>query len=144
MRLVTSNQLSDLAEIYSDDVELVSIARPNFERIESLSQRLILSGQAHQVQWVQATDGPNVAEEQLPEPIEASVRSMLANQITEGCDVLGALLGCAKVGVRRDSQRCARPCVRAFTSTGYPVVCSSPSAVAALSGSLTAMSTGLF
>ena len=100
MRLVTSNQLSDLAEIYSDDVELVSIARPNFERIESLSQRLILSGQGHQVQWVQAPDEPNVAEEQLPEPIEASVRSMLANQITEGCDVLGALLGCAKVGVR--------------------------------------------
>ena len=49
MRLVSSNQLSDLAEIYSDDVELVSICLPNFEHIESLSQQLILSRQAHQV-----------------------------------------------------------------------------------------------
>jgi hypothetical protein len=100
MRLVSSNQLSDLAEIYSDDVELVSIARPNFERIESLSQQLILSRQAHQVQWVQTSDEPDIAQEQLPDSMEASVRSMLADQVNEGCDVLATLLGCATVGVR--------------------------------------------
>ncbi len=100
MRLVSSNQLSDLAEIYSDDVELVSIARPNFERIEPLSQQLILSRQAHQVQWVQTPDEPDIAQQQLPDSMEASVRSMLADQVNEGCDVLAALLGCATVGVR--------------------------------------------
>ena len=100
MRLVTSNQLSDLAEIYSDDVELVNVARPNFERVESLSQRLILSRQAHQIQWIQPLHAPNLAEGQLPESIETNVRLMLVDQITEGCDVLGELLGCTKVGVR--------------------------------------------
>ena len=100
MRLVSSNQLSDLAEIYSDDVELVSIARPNFERIESLSQQLILSRQAHQVQWIQTPDEPDIAQHQLPDSMEASVRSILADQVYEGCDVLAALLGCATVGVR--------------------------------------------
>ena len=100
MRLVTSNQLSDLAEIYSDDVELVNVARPNFERVESLSQRLILSRQAHQIQWIQPLHAPNLAEGQLPRSIETSVRLMLVDQITEGCDVLGELLGCTKVGVR--------------------------------------------
>ena len=83
MRLVSSNQLSDLAEIYSDDVELVSIARPNFERIESLSQQLILSRQAHQVQWIQTPDEPDIAQQQLPDSMEASVRSMLADQVNE-------------------------------------------------------------
>ena len=53
MRSIFSDQVSNLTDIFLDDVELISINRPNFESIESLSKGLIESRENLNLQWIQ-------------------------------------------------------------------------------------------
>ena len=100
MQLVESNQLSDLKMIYSDDVELVSIARTNSTTVQELSQRLLELRTPLKLQWKQTLKDRETADSQLPESIDIELRTMLVDLIGESCEIFGELMGCSQIGVR--------------------------------------------
>ena len=100
MRQVISNQLEDFAAIYDDNVELVSVSRPQAGSCETLSKRLIQSRQIPQLRWVQAVGDPGASDGALLTTIDPDVRSVLVDQITEASEVVGELMDCEQVGVR--------------------------------------------
>ncbi len=103
MRQVISGQLGDFAAIYDEDVEIVSVARPQASTCEALSRRLIRSRQVPRLRWVQPADDPEAPASQLPATIDADVHSALLDQIAEASEMLGELMGCERVGVRLDT-----------------------------------------
>ena len=103
MRQVVSGQLGDFAAIYDEDVEIVSVARPQASACEALSKRLIRSRQVPQLRWVQAADDPEAPAKELPATIDADVHAALRDQITEASEILGELMDCARVGVRLET-----------------------------------------
>jgi len=100
MQLVESNKLSDLKMIYSDDVELVSVARTNSTTVEELSQRLLEPRTSLKLQWKQTLKDHETADSQLPETIDTEVRSILVGLIVESSEVFGELMKCSQIGVR--------------------------------------------
>ena len=75
MRQVIGSQLGDFAAIYDEDVEIVSVARPQAGTYEGLAERLIRSRQLPQARWVQPADDPDAAASELPATLDADVRS---------------------------------------------------------------------
>ena len=100
MRQVHGDQLSDFAAIYEEDVEIVSVTRPQAQDCESLSKELIRSRQLPELRWVQQVDDHEAARNVLPTTIESDSHSVLCNQITEASEMLGALTECRSVGIR--------------------------------------------
>ena len=103
MRQVISGQLGDFAAIYDEDVEIVSVTRPQASTCEALSKRLIRSRQIPRLRWVQPADDPEAPASELPATIDADAHSVLLDQIAEASEMLGELLGCERVGVRLDT-----------------------------------------
>ena len=103
MRQVIGSQLGDLAAIYDEDVEIVSVARPQAGTYEGLAERLIRSRQLPQARWVQPADDPKAAASELPATLDADVRSALVDQIAEAGEMLGELVDCERVGVRLET-----------------------------------------
>ena len=100
MRQVISGQLGDFAAIYDEDVEIVSVTRPQASTCEALSKRLIRSRQVPQLRWIQPAGDPEAPASELPATIGADVHSALLDQIAEASEMLGELLDCERVGVR--------------------------------------------
>ena len=100
MRQVISGQLGDFAAIYDEDVEIVSVTRPQAGTCEALSKRLIRSRQAPQLRWVQPADDPEAPASELSATIDTDIHSALLDQIAEASEMLGELMGCERVGVR--------------------------------------------
>ena len=100
MRQVISDQLGDFAAIYDEDVEIVSVARPQASACEVLSKKLIRSRQVPQLRWVQPADDPEAPASELPAAIGAGAHSALLDQIAEASEMLGDLVDCERVGVR--------------------------------------------
>ena len=100
MREVISKQLGDFTAIYDEDVEIVSVTRPQAIACDSLWQRLIHSRQIPELRWVQSVDDRETPRYELPPTIEEDERSALVDQIVEGSEMLGELMDCQKVGVR--------------------------------------------
>ena len=86
--------------IYSDDVELVSIARTNSTIVQELSQRLLELRTPLKLQWKQTLKDRETADSQLPESIDIELRTMLVDLIGESCEIFGELMGCSQIGVR--------------------------------------------
>ena len=105
MKSIFSDQYSALEYIYSDEVELVSINRPNFSDVEELSLKFIKSKQPLKLRWVQDLDDKNSIKNVLPESIESSFRSVLMFQIDESIKILNSLMGCKKVRIRLETLR---------------------------------------
>ncbi len=103
MRQVSGNELGDFAAIYDDDVELISVTRPQADVCASLAERLISSRQVPQLRWVQAANDPDASASALPATLDADVRSALVVQITEASEVLGELMDCEEVGIRLET-----------------------------------------
>ena len=103
MRQVTGDQLGDFAAIYDEDVELVSVTRPQARVCEALSRRLIRSRQVPELRWVQSVDDSEAPTRELPSTIDADVASSLFDQIAEASEMLGELLECEQVGVRLET-----------------------------------------
>ena len=127
MRQVISGQLGDFAAIYDEDVEIVSVTRPQADTCEALSGRLIRSRQVPQLRWIQPADDPEAPARELPATIDADVRSVLRDQIAEASEMLGELMDCKRVGVRLEALRapmCPRfhvdyvPCRMLITLSG--------------------------
>ena len=100
MRQVIGDRLGDFAALYDEDVEIVSVTRPQTSACETLSRRLMHSRQVPQLRWVQPADDPEAPASELPTTIDADVRSALLDQIAEAGEVLGELVNCERVGVR--------------------------------------------
>ena len=103
MRQVISGQLGDFAAFYDEDVEVVSVTRPQASTCEALAKRLIRSRQVPQLRWIQAAGDPEAPASELPATIDADVRSALSDQIAEAGEVLGELMDCERVGVRLET-----------------------------------------
>lgn len=103
MRQVIGSQLGDFAAIYDEDVEVVSVTRPQAGTYEGLAERLIRSRQVPQARWVQPADDPAAPASELPATLEADVRSALLDQIAEASGMLGELVDCERVGVRLET-----------------------------------------
>ena len=100
MNAVTGDQLSCFSDIHLDDVELVSIKRQKFDTIKDLSTNFIKSREVLKLQWHQDLDDSWTIQENLPESLDTSFRSMLVNLILESGEMLGSLVDCKKIGVR--------------------------------------------
>ena len=100
MRQVISDQLGDFAAIYDEDVEIVSVSRPQGRTCEALAKRLIRSRQAPRLRWVQPADDPEAPASELPATIDADVHAALLDQIAEASELLGELMRCERVGIR--------------------------------------------
>ena len=103
MRQVIGGQLGDFAAIYDEDVEVVSVTRPQARTCEALAERLVRSRQVPQLRWVQRADDPETPANELPATIDADVRSALLDQIAGASEMLGELLDCERVGVRLET-----------------------------------------
>ena len=100
MNAVIGDQLSCFSDIHLDTVELVSVKRPKFDSIKDLSTNFIKSREVLKLQWHQDLDDSWTIQENLPESLDTSFRSMLVNLILESGEMLGNLLDCKKIGVR--------------------------------------------
>lgn len=103
MRQVFSNRLGDFAAIYDEDVEIVSVKRPRANFYKALSNRLIRARQVPELRWIQRADDPAAAARVLPATIDADIHSLLLDQISEACEMLGELVECEHVGVRLET-----------------------------------------
>ena len=100
MKSLFSNQLSDFADIYADDIEIIGVDRPNFDLIETLASEFIETKEDIKIQWIQATNDVDSPNNILPTSINPNLRSMITDQISESSEMLGELVGCDQVGVR--------------------------------------------
>ena len=103
MRQVSSKALCDFAAIYDDDVELVSVARPQADISETVLKRVISSRQVPQLRWLQAANDPGATANALPASISADARGVLLDQIAHASEMLTELLGCEQVGIRLET-----------------------------------------
>ena len=103
MRQVIGGDPGDFAAIYDEDVEIVSVTRPQARTYEGLAERLIRSRQVPQARWVQPADDPEAPASELPTILDADVRSALLDQIAEASEMLGELVDCERVGVRLET-----------------------------------------
>lgn len=97
------DRLGDFAAIHDEDVEIVSVARPQARTCETLAMGLIRSRRVPQLRWIQPADDPEAPTSELPATIDADVRSALSDQIAEASEMLGELMGCERVGVRLET-----------------------------------------
>ena len=100
MNAVIGDQLSCFSDIHLDDVELVSIKRQKCDTIKDLSANFIKSREVLKLQWHQDLDASWTIQENLPESLDTSFRSMLVNLILQSGEILGSLVDCKKIGVR--------------------------------------------
>ena len=105
MNAVIGDQLSCFSDIHLDDVELVSINRQKFDIMKDLSANFIKSREVLKLQWHQDLDDSWTIQENLPESLDTSFRSMLINLILESGEMLGSLVDCKKIGVRMATLR---------------------------------------
>ena len=100
MRQVTGGRLADFAAIYDEDVEIVSVTRPQASNRGNFAERLIRSRQAPQLRWVQPADDPEAPARELPATIDADIHAALLDQIAPASEMLGELMDCDRVGIR--------------------------------------------
>lgn len=105
MKSIFSDQLSDFSKIHLDDVEVISIARPNFNILEDSSFKFLQTRQSLKLQWMQDVEDDNCIESTLTESVPPTLKSLLVNQVDESSKMLSDLLGCNKVSVRLASLR---------------------------------------
>lgn len=100
MRYLSSDQAGDFAAIYDEDVELVSVARPDSASLEALAEQLVASRQIVQAQWEQAAGDSDAPLAALSTTTDADWLRALCEEVTLASDLLGELMGCGRVGVR--------------------------------------------
>ncbi len=103
MRLVTSDQPGDFSAIYDEDVELISVSRPQAASCEALARLFISSRQAPRLRWIQAPGSIAGAEDALPATIDGEVRAALLEQVAEASGLLSELVECDAIGVRLET-----------------------------------------
>lgn len=103
MRQVISDQLGDFATIYEENLEIVSVARPQARNFVALARQLIHSHQFLRLQWVQPADSPDAPKNELPSTIDADTHTALCDEIAEASEILGELMGCKRAGIRLES-----------------------------------------
>ena len=92
MKSKFSNELSDFADIYSDDIEIIGVDRPNFDQIQVLANEFIETKEDLKIQWVQATDDEDSTSNILPTSMNPNLGSMISDQIRESSEMLGELV----------------------------------------------------
>ena len=112
MRHVISDEIADFAAIFNNDIELVSVSRPETRLAEEMEQQLYRTGYPLTLQWRQ--DDKNVevpAAKLLHSPVDGSAASLLVEEIVLVNEILHELLGCKEIGIRLatlDSPMCPR------------------------------------
>ena len=104
MKSIFSDQLSDFSSIHLNDVELVSVSRPNFDSIEKLSLKFLETRESLNLRWIQNLETDNRLND-LSESIPSILKSMLISQIDDSSKILCEHMGCCKVEVRLTTLR---------------------------------------
>lgn len=100
MRFVSTDHIGDLAAIFEDDVELISVVRPCVPTLRSLVRRVLDARHDLQLRWVQlADDRAGVADALQSLDVLGDTR-LLTGEIDLAVEALSALLGCHAVGIR--------------------------------------------
>ncbi len=99
MRHCASNCLGDLADVYREDIELITVARPELGD-SSLAVLNGLGGRTLQERWTQRCVGAVPVEQRLQGRVPTPLLEPLAADITLAASILHDLLGCASVGIR--------------------------------------------
>ena len=94
MKTIFSDQISDFSCIHLDDVEVISIAKPDLHIIEEYSLQFLQTRKALKLQWEQDLEDDSYIQSALSESMSTPLRSMLINHIYESCKMLGDLVGC--------------------------------------------------
>lgn len=105
MRHLLTDQIRDLAAIYDDDVELVSVARQDSDALAEIADRLFASHPPLKLRWTQAAGGGDASVSALPPAIDVDSRRSLAEELAFVSEVLGDLLECERIGVRLETLR---------------------------------------
>jgi hypothetical protein len=100
MRQTISKKISDLSDIYSPDVELVSIARSENQKIEALAKDALDSGCHVEVRWQQRESACETRLGTLAPVLGNDLINAIDNEILLACETLALLLGCSHVGIR--------------------------------------------
>lgn len=100
MRHCASSCLGDLADVYREDVELITVARPQADGASSVALVDRLAELPLQERWTQRCLDAEPVEQRLRSCIPAPLLGPLAADITLAVSVLHDLLGCASVGIR--------------------------------------------
>ena len=66
MKSKFTNKLSDFADIYSDEIEIIGVDRPNSDQIKVLANEFIETKEDLKIQWVQATNDEDSTSNILP------------------------------------------------------------------------------
>lgn len=100
MRHLLSDRIGDFAAMYDEDIELVSVARPESTCLEALADELFASRQVVQAEWEQAAGDRDAPMSALPATIDDQYARALSAEIARASEVLGDLLGCQRAGIR--------------------------------------------
>ena len=100
MRQTISKKISDLSDIYAPDVELVSVARPDKQKIEMLGQRVLDAGCHVEVRWQQSESATETQLATLAPALGRDLINAVDNEILLACETLELLLGCSHIGIR--------------------------------------------
>lgn len=100
MHCLLSDRTADFAAIYDEDVELVSVARPVSGSLDALAEHLFASRQDVQTQWEQSTGDVDAPLAALSACIDGDRIGALSEEIALAGDMLSALVGCERVGIR--------------------------------------------
>ncbi len=100
MRHIISTKISDLANIYAPDVELVSIARNENKKIEAIAKNMLESGCHVEARWEQSESASDTILKSLAPKLGDDLVDAIDNEILLACETLDLLLGCSRVGIR--------------------------------------------
>lgn len=101
MRHLLSDQIADFSAIYQEDIELVSVSRPQSQVLEDLSNQLFKSRVVLESQWQQPVTATQSTYRELQPAIqEPAALSALTEEITLAAEVLSELVGCTEIGIR--------------------------------------------
>ena len=103
MLQVFGDQLGEFGAIFDEDVEIVTVSRPQANADETLFERLIRSRQLPTLRWVQSIKDSGATSRILPETIDADIRSSLLEQTAQASELIGELTGCSQVGIRLET-----------------------------------------
>ncbi len=100
MQHVITDQIADFTAVYDQDVEMISVTRPEMSKLESLAEDLITSRAHVEMRWNQSAVGAKAPIHEGERSMGPDLRSALNEEILFAGEVLHELLGCERIGVR--------------------------------------------
>ena len=99
MRSLSTQHISDLSQIYVDDIELVNLQRPS-AALTGVTQKLLSSRTPIQLRWEQECQDFEATRRALGSSLCEELQELLCQEVELMGEVLEELFGVKKVGIR--------------------------------------------